>query len=37
MIISADFENQKDISDVEEDVIMLECPSCDGHCILLRD
>lgn len=31
-----DFESKKDIEDVKEDKILLECP-CGGMCFVLRD
>lgn len=36
MIISTEFETDKDIQDVREDKILLECP-CGGICLPLRD
>ena len=36
MILSADFEDPKDLEDLKEDKILLECP-CGGICCPLRD
>lgn len=35
-IMSSEFDNEKDISDVTEDELWLECP-CGGKATLLRD
>ena len=36
MILSTEFEDEKDVDDVKEDKILLECP-CGGMCFVLRD
>lgn len=36
MILSVEFDNDKEISDLREDKILLECP-CGGICCPLRD
>lgn len=37
MIISANFDDEDDIKDIEEDKMTLECVTCGGKCHVLRD
>ena len=35
-ILAVDFDDPKDLEELKEDKILLECP-CGGICLLLRD
>jgi len=35
-IIPAEFEDEKDLEDLAEDILYLEC-ACGGRCLCLRD
>jgi hypothetical protein len=37
MIISAEFEEPKDLEDIRSDKLILDCPCSEGKCRLLRD
>jgi hypothetical protein len=36
LIVSVDFEEEKDLQDLQDNKIVLECP-CEGKCKVLRD
>jgi hypothetical protein len=36
MILTMEFEEAKELADLKEDKILLECP-CGGMCFVLRD
>lgn len=36
LLLSSEFEDEKDIEDIKDDLLWLECP-CGGKAMLLRD